>query len=240
MPENKFLDGHENKKEVEVFFDKWGVYKKAMDHNYMYHKQAYMALRKYIDDSLIRYTFLDLGCGDAEYTAKYLKSSHITYYHAIDLSGTALDLAKSNMHIVSCEKVFTLADLIDFIDFTEEHFDFIWIGLSLHHLTSKDKEPFFSKVKKLLNKGGSLIVYDPFLKKDESLEDFVDRWTETALLHWNALTKDELESLCRHVKKDDFPESYDTYEKIARKNGFRDIQVLFEDIIDIYKVIAFR
>ncbi len=52
--------------ELAIFHEQWQIFRKAIDHNYVNHCEAYGWLRRILLDEVARpFRFLDLGCGDA-------------------------------------------------------------------------------------------------------------------------------------------------------------------------------
>ena len=77
-------------------FQKWQLYRKVVDNNYLFHREAYARLHQILVDEGSRpFRFLDIACGDARATAGALKGTRVAHYHGIDLSHAALDLASN-------------------------------------------------------------------------------------------------------------------------------------------------
>ena len=78
-----------------VFQDEWQVYRKMVDENYLFHREAYAALHDILtEESDLPFRFLDIACGDASATVGALRKTAVAHYHGIDLSTPALDLAR--------------------------------------------------------------------------------------------------------------------------------------------------
>ena len=53
-------------KSYEFFLATWQVYRKIVDHNYMYHREIFSEILKILEEGKRdTATILDLGCGDA-------------------------------------------------------------------------------------------------------------------------------------------------------------------------------
>ncbi len=77
-----------------LFQQKWQIYRKVVENNYLFHREAYGWLHRILADEVDRpFRFLDIACGDASATVDALKETRIAHYHGIDLCGEALVLA---------------------------------------------------------------------------------------------------------------------------------------------------
>ncbi len=141
--------GAEQNGRVKSFFDQWKIYQKVMSLNYLSHREAYAVLQAFLIDHFPKpFSFLDLGCGDAAFTAKVLKKVRINAYVGVDLSENALKIAEENLAALECPKKFLVSDLKDVFRSLEGAWDFVWIGLSLHHLPYEEKECFLVECRK--------------------------------------------------------------------------------------------
>ena len=79
-----------------IFQREWRLYRKMVDHNYLFHREAYGHLRRVLlEDAARPFRFLDLACGDASATVRALEGTEIASYCGVDLSAEALDLARA-------------------------------------------------------------------------------------------------------------------------------------------------
>jgi hypothetical protein len=59
---------------ADIFQSEWSLYRKMIDHNYLFHREAYSCLRRVLlEDAARPFRFLDLACGDASATAAGLR-----------------------------------------------------------------------------------------------------------------------------------------------------------------------
>jgi hypothetical protein len=156
-------------------------------------------------------------------------------YEAVDISVVAIELAKENLGAISSPKKFTQGDFFHHVRDRSGQCDVIFIGLSLHHLPLADKARFFSAVRPRLSLGGRLIFYEPVCEASETRDAVLARWWESAR-HWAALSAGELEKGRQHVFGNDFPESAETYNKLASAAGFRGAEVRYLDEERLYAV----
>jgi SAM-dependent methyltransferase len=227
--------------EAKSFFDQWSVYRKAVEHNYLGHREVYAALHGFLNANFLRaFSLLDFGCGDAWFMAKALDGTRITEYQGMDLSTTALRLARDNLERLDCQKRLTQDDFYQVLQRTTRTVNVIWMGLSLHHLPSAQKELFLVSCRKALRPGGCLLVYDPVLQDHEDREAFIERWWDVCQAEWTAMTATEAQQIREHVLRCDFPESPLSYREQGLRHGFRQVESLFADPRGIYQLLCFR
>lgn len=227
--------------EVRAFFDRWQIYQKLVSHNYHSHRQAYRILRSQFVRRFPQagFSFLDLGCGDAGLIVKLLRGTRVKQYTGVDISSVALGLAEKNTRKLSCRKRFVCANLSKEIKRVRGA-DMIWVGLSLHHLSQKQKAGFFARCKKALAPGGCFVCYEPFLREGESRRDFLKRWLRYGVRRWKALTHEESLLHNRHISQGDFPEAFSTYKRLACQAGFRRARSLFTARPGFLKLMMFE
>ena len=214
---------------VREFFDGWSLYKRIVDNDYLCHRSAKRALCEWFDGFDRPFSFLDLGCGDAAFSAEILSGRPVSSYTGMDLSPVALDLAMENTRRLMTPVSLVSGDFLTGIAALPADYDVIYIGLSLHHLSRGEKEFFFGELRRRVAPGGALLVYDPVLAPGESREAFMGRWVDHAEWAWNA-----------HVTTADFPEEIGTLNRMAVAAGFDPAEVLFTDRSDFYALMAFR
>src|SRR5262249_4941318 len=104
-----------------------------------------------------------------------------------------------------------------------------WIGLSLHHLQTADKEALMRDVRAAIEPNGLFLIYEPASREGESRDAYLDRFEKINKLLWAALTPDEWRSILKHVRTADFPESSSGWSQLGRGAGFARVQELFVD-----------
>jgi hypothetical protein len=81
---------------VELFQQDWKLYRKMVDNNFLFHREAYAALHEVlVNDAARPFRFLDIACGDASASVGALRGTDIAHYHGIDFSGAALGPAEA-------------------------------------------------------------------------------------------------------------------------------------------------
>ncbi len=220
---------HQDAEVVRRFFNQWELYGKLVTFNYLHHEEAYAAIASALARRLEPFSFLDLGAGDAAWTARVLEGRPLTDYEAVDLSPVALELARKNTKGLNCPVRFTEQDFTSFIESNPTPRDVVFIGLSLHHLPKPDKEAFFPKLRRSVVPGGSLIFFEPARLETESREEMLERWWPKIEDEWIALSPAELDLAREHIVNHDHPESVETYAALAREGGFSDVRVWYHD-----------
>jgi len=226
---------------VRAFFDQWTLYQKIMHNDYLYHNETYEILHELLSGSFHEpFSVLDLGCGDAFFMAKALFGTLVDRYSGVDISRSALDLARNNMSEIPCSKSFVNGDFYSVTDEDLGKFDLIWIGLSMHHLSLLQKDHFIARCCQVLKPDGRLMAFEPTMRDGEDRDEFNKRWQNVCMSRWNALSDDEKESISNHVFTSDFPESLTTLKQIGTSHGFSDVKSLFCDPDEIYHLACFQ
>ena len=138
-----------------LFQQQWQLYRKFVDHNLLYHREAYGELHRILVEEVARpFRFLDIACGDASATADALKGTQVAHYHGIDLSQAALDLASKNLESLACPATLEHRDFVAALRDRPEPADVAWIGFSLHHLLGPAKLEFMREVRSVVGDRG--------------------------------------------------------------------------------------
>ncbi len=225
---------------VRTFFNGWSLYRRIVDHDYLCHRSAREALASWLDELDRPFTFLDLGCGDASFSAEILNGRPLASYTGMDISPVALDLARENTRAIAAPISLIADDFLTGTGSLPGSYDVIYIGLSLHHLSRAEKEFFFGELRSRTAPGGSLLIYDPILSPGEVRDVFMGRWVDHARWTWKDLTVAELDGAVEHVTTSDFPEEIGTLNRMAVNTGFQPAEILFTDRSDFYALMAFR
>jgi SAM-dependent methyltransferase len=225
---------------VREFFNGWALYRRIVDHDYLCHRSANSAMASWLDSLEVPFSFLDLGCGDAAFSAEVLKGRPVSSYTAMDISPVALDLARENTSRMSARVSLITGDFLTGIGTVSGSYDIIYTGLSLHHLSRAEKGFFFGELRRRVSPVGALLVYDPVLSPGESREAFMGRWVDHAERFWKSLTQEEMAAAVEHVTSADFPEEIGTLNRMAVEAGFQPAEVLFTDRSEFYAFMAFR
>lgn len=228
-----------NAEAVRDFFNGWNLYRRIVDHDYLSHRSAREAFAAWLDGLDRPFSFLDLGCGDASFSAGILSGRPLASYTGMDISPVALELARGNTRGIAATVSLVAGDFLTGVGSLPANYDVIYIGLSLHHLTRAEKEFFFGELRRRVAPGGTLLVYDPILSPGEVRDAFMGRWVDHAQWTWKELSAEELAGAVEHVTTSDFPEEITTLNRMAVSAGFRPAEILFTDRSDFYSLMAF-
>jgi ubiquinone/menaquinone biosynthesis C-methylase UbiE len=223
--------------EVRAFFEQWAIYRKIVDLDYLNHRGAYEAIERALAGINASFSFLDLGAGDADSTSRALSGKKLTRYEAVDLSVTALGLAREHTAKLGCPVKCTQGDFFQLVPQIHEPSDVVFIGLSLHHLMAEDKRKFLPQLRRIVSPGGRLIVYEPIRESGESRDEVLARWWRHVEATWTELEPEELRKAKEHVFGNDYPEPISDYAGMMKEAGFAKAEVLYIDPRNLYAVI---
>jgi SAM-dependent methyltransferase len=231
----------EDVENVRSFFDQWAIYRRVIERNYLFHREAYAEVDRVLGGFGSRaVSVLDLGSGDASYMAGVLGRHAVAAYHGVDISPVALSLARENVGRLGCPAEFTQGDFFALVPTLREAADFVYIGLSLHHLPLADKGRFLADLRRVVKPGGCLLVCEPICHAGESRSAVLDRWGDVVSRKWTALSAEDMAAVKGHVFGNDYPESIGTYDALGRTAGFAPVAVRFTCPDELYAVLEFR
>ncbi len=226
------------------FNEQWSLYQKVLNNNYMGHQEIYDLLHEFVVNQYPQpFRMLDLGCGDASFTAGALLDTTVNFYLGIDLSEAALEIARENMAQLKGEKIFIQGELgemtLQLGQNPDKSFDVILASFALHHLTLEEKEGLISQLPHLLKADGVFLLIDIVRPLEESREAFLRRYLENIRQDWSLLTPQEYFGVEEHMTTRDFPETQETLSALARKHGFTRIDCLYRDPLDTTQFLCF-
>ncbi len=218
--------------ELTWFSKRWNVYKNVINHNYLYHYDIHSCLHKIFAGYFSQkpFSLLDLGCGDASFIANTLKSTTVSRYYGIDLSDVALKEATKNLAGSGFQSTLLRGNVAESIVGLQEGFDAIVCGYSLHHLTIQEKDTVFSNCRRILREGELLLIYDIIRKRNESRDEYLNRYWNVSERSWTNISRDEMALLKAHSLESDFPDDEDYFPNQARKYGFKRVETPYQDI----------
>ncbi len=224
---------------VELFQQDWKLYRKMVDNNFLFHREAYAALHEVlVNDAAQPFRFLDIACGDASASVGALRGTTITHYHGIDFSGAALELAGKALTELNCTVKFEQRDFLEALAGVVEQVDVAWIGLSLHHLQGMEKLAFMRTIRNVLAPGGLFLIYENTSPDGEDRENWLRRW-DLQKAFWTAYSEDEWNAMAAHVHAADFPETDATWHMLGREAGFASVREVFAAPTDLFRLYGF-
>jgi SAM-dependent methyltransferase len=224
---------------VAVFQQDWKLYRKMVDNNFLFHREAYGWLHDVLVDEVARpFRFLDIACGDASASAGALRGTKLAHYHGIDFSAAALDIAGRTLKMLNCPVTLEQRDFLEAIANWKQAVDVAWIGLSLHHLLTPEKLSFMRNVRKILSPGGMFLIYENTSPDGEDRVHWLQRW-DLQKPFWTAYSEEEWNAMAAHVHAADFPETDESWHRLGREAGFAGTKEVFAAPTDLFRMYCF-
>lgn len=172
---------------------------------------------------------LDVGCGAGNYTLKMLQKSPDLNCTLVDLSKPMLDKAFERVSGETDGDIHTVQGDIREIELPENHFDIILAGAVLHHLRDdEDWEFVFSKLFKILKKGGCLMVSDLVTQNNPAVHAYIwDKYGE--YLESNG-GPEYRQKVFDYIEKEDSPRSLDYQLNLMKYVGFDAVEVFHKNL----------
>jgi SAM-dependent methyltransferase len=223
-----------------VFHLQWQIYRKMIDHNYLFHREVYARLHQILrEDAAQPFRFLDIACGDAGPSVAALAGTRIVHYHGIDQSAAALDLARAALTALSCPVTLEQRDFIEALSDHSTPVDVAWIGLSLHHFQTPSKLAVMRDIHDFLNEGGLLVIYEPTSPEGEKRAEWLGRW-DGQRPSWTGYTAEEWVAMTAHVHAADYPETISGWHALGKDAGFSSVEEAFTAPTDLFRMFCFR
>lgn len=225
-----------------IFLRQWGVYRKVVENNLMFHREAYGLLEATLaslGSGPLR--LLDLGCGDASNIAALLPRLPVVRYDGVDISPQALAIAETSLTGTGCAFGLHEADFASALSGWRDPVDVIWIGQSLHHFRAPEKRAILRDAHRLLaaGRGGTLVIWEPTLNDGEDRDGWCDRFARDRPA-WAPLEDAEFDSMASHVRASDHPETSSDWLAMGREAGFAHAEELVVSAWALARVYRFR
>jgi SAM-dependent methyltransferase len=230
----------------EFFDQQWQVYNKILHENYMEHREIYGIFDDFITHNYHQpFNMLDLGCGDASFSAPTLLKTPVRSYWGIDLSETALHIARGHLEQVSGEKVLIQGNLLEEVlrltqnpREEDDKFDIILASFSVHHLSLEQKENLIACLPTLLKKTGVFILIDVIRLPGQDRETYLQRYLNHVRQYWSSFTDQDFLSFKEHICFQDFPETEETLYNLAEKYQFAPVKCLYQDSLNTSRFLC--
>jgi SAM-dependent methyltransferase len=222
-----------------LFQKQWRVYRKVVDNNYLFHREAYDCLHRIlVEEAVHPFRFLDLACGDAGATVGALKGTEPASYHGVDICEAALELASQALHALACPVRLDHRDFVEALQDHPEPVDVAWISLSLHHLLTPAKLSLMRQLRNVVADKGLLMIYENASPDGEDRNDWLRRWDDQKP-SWPALATEEWNAMKVHVHANDFPETNSDWYALGREAGFIQVRELFVTPTNLFRMYCF-
>jgi ubiquinone/menaquinone biosynthesis C-methylase UbiE len=223
-----------------LFQQKWQIYRKVVENNYLFHREAYGWLHRILVDEVDRpFRFLDIACGDASATVDALKETRIAHYHGIDLCGEALVLPSKALETLPCPVTLDECDFVEALRDRAKPTDVAWIGLSLHHLLTPAKLTLMREMRHIVGDRGLFLIYEDASPDGEDRDAWLRRW-DRQKPSWTEFTPEEWDAITDHVHAADFPETTSRWHSLGHEAGFDKVRELFVSPTDLFRMYCFE
>jgi ubiquinone/menaquinone biosynthesis C-methylase UbiE len=193
---------------VKEVFDGWAMYNAVVEADYMHHAELVATLSAWWQRQPEPLRIVDLGCGDAWLATHTFRDANVASYHGVDVSDSAAELARANIAIWAGRAEVVAGNLADFLHAVPDaSATVVLASYSIHHFASDAKIELINECRRVLAPGGTLIWIDAVRRNDESRDAYIDRLTHVMQNDWSALTPDQRQKACTHVRESDFPET---------------------------------
>jgi len=225
---------------LSIFERQWSIYQTCIDNDYISHRGAYGALHRLLMERFDRpFAFLELACGDASQSVAALQGTAVAHYHGVDLASPALERAARNLDTLDCDVELEHSDYVDAVEQRPEPADFVWIGLSLHHLLTPKKAELMGAIRRMIGAAGMFAAYEPTCLDGENRAGYLDRYEAHARKAFTAYDAEEFAALIKHVRDDDYPETMASWRTLGGDAGFTDIRELYVDDAALFRIVCF-
>ena len=224
---------------MNLFQNEWPLYRKQVDHNCLFHREAYATLHQVLSEEMASpFRLLDVACGDASASIGALKDTTIAHYHGIDLSEPALDLARRNLKSLPCAVTLERGDFAEALRDRSLSTDIAWIGLSLHHFRTPQKLEVMRDTRLIIGEHGKFLIYENAGPDGDTHDAWMERWDRQRSA-WHAFTAPEWDAMTAHVHANDFPETHVTWLRLAYEAGFGRARCLYESPTQLFRLYCF-
>jgi cyclopropane fatty-acyl-phospholipid synthase-like methyltransferase len=222
------------------FNENWQRYQITLRNNTLYHREMLSALQQFllVNMGSRAFSFVDVGCGDSSTVAPILADTAIRKYIGIDAAKNVLEMATDTLRSLDCEKEFIADNMTTAITEIPTSVDIIYSSYAVHHLSLQDKISFIANCKQKLNPNGFLLMVDAVLKAGQTRNEWLDALQARMVETNPGVPSDEIMSRMQHPRDGDFPESIETFAKIAEQQAWKDFQVLVNKEIFAFMVFA--
>jgi SAM-dependent methyltransferase len=226
---------------MELFKSQWRIYRKIIDNNYLFHREAYGMLHEVLVGSMtLPFRFLDLACGDATAAVGALKGTRVAHYRGVDLSLAALTLASEALATLDCDAELHHRDFVEALRDHPDGADIVWFGISLHHLQAVDKMALMRLIRTILGEDGIFLMFEPTSRNGENRQAYLERYTRMIRLQRTNMTPEERDIVATHVQTADYPETASDWMAMGREAGFARAKTLFVDPTGFLGFYAFH
>ena len=212
------------------FGDKWPLYLRAIQSDVLCHAEMFTVLDRFLmtrfDGRPFR--FVDFGCGDASAVLKTLLEKNVTHYTGVDASSDLLAAAAGMLAPLKCQKTLICNNMSIAVEDLSGPADVFLCSYSLHHLVREQKAKFIETSFRKLNSPGYFILIDGVAREDETREQWLERLESRFFEKVPDFTAEDVAQLMVHPREFDYPETVETFRRIAQQGPWKSFDVLME------------
>jgi SAM-dependent methyltransferase len=207
---------------VKETFEQWAMYDAVIQGDYMKHAELVTTLAGWARKQPMALRIVDLGCGDAWLASRAFRDAHVESYRGVDVSDSAVERARENTAIWQGRAEVFAGNLADFLHAQHDaSANVVLASYSIHHFSSEAKVALVAECRRVLEPGGAFLWIDAVRNDDESRDAYIARLTGVMQHDWTALTQEQRNRACAHVRESDFPETGRWMRDHVQQAGFR-------------------
>jgi len=212
---------------AKAFDDLVGDYSEAIRRWVPNYQQLLEGIIKFLPPDFDPKSVLELGCGNGNLSSLILHQFPKTQLTAVDISIEMINTAKKRLNGKAVN--FQCAAIQD-CDYSNESFDFIAMGLVLHHLDENEKQTLFKNVHRWLKPGGYFCISDLCIAKSDRF--FHQQHLKFWQLHatQNGCDAADWEFLMQHYEDFDRPDDWLLHLEWLEHAGFSATDTPFRKI----------
>lgn len=224
------MNSNDSERVGAFFGDKWHLYQRAIRSNVLCHEEMFATLDRVLADRVgnSNFRFADFGCGDSSAVVDVLRNKPVARYIGVDAAPDLISTAEKTLEVLDCEKTLICRDMATAICELDTLVDVILCSYSLHHLFLDQKITFIENCYRHLDTPGYFILIDGIAAEKETREEWLDRLDRRILERVSDFTAEDRAQIMQHPRESDFPETIETFRRIAGKPPWRSFEVLLE------------
>jgi ubiquinone/menaquinone biosynthesis C-methylase UbiE len=242
MPDSVHQERNEypyHERAMAPFQEDWQLYRKMVDNNFLFHREAYARLHDILKEEIDRpFRFLDIACGDASESVSALKGTKVARYDGIDISRPALELAAKALERLGCPFTLERGDFVGMLRDSDKVADVAWIGLSLHHFLTTAKVTLMQSVRRIVPAQGLFLIYEPASPDGEDRDGWLQRYARQRE-DWSEYAPKEWDTMWAHILAADFPETTSEWHSLGRAAGFSRVREMFVAPSNLFRMYCF-
>jgi ubiquinone/menaquinone biosynthesis C-methylase UbiE len=205
---------------VKEVFEQWSMYDAVVQADYMAHAELVAKLAKWAREQSNPFRIVDLGCGDAWLATHGFRDANVAQYRGVDVSESAVKRAHNHVAIWGGRAKVVAGNLAEFLRSTNsDSANVVLASYSLHHFSSEAKIALIAEIHRVLAVGGTFLWIDAVRRDNQSHDQYIHELTSVMASDWTALSVDEREKACAHVRESDFPETSSWMLEHTRRAG---------------------